>query len=79
MLDAILDFLGALLFFAYIYFGNMANNWFKYNVMGVRAEIYSDTGQHYLNKIIWATILGWISIPLAIILSLAGVGKSKGE
>jgi len=76
MLDTLLSIFSFILLIAYVYFGNMANNWFKYHIMGVRAEIYSDTGQHYFNKAFWAILLGWATIPLAILLSVIGVGKN---
>ncbi|WP_294147397.1 hypothetical protein [uncultured Selenomonas sp.] len=75
MLDTLASIFSFVLLIVYVFCGNMANNWFKYHIMGVRAEIYSDTGQHYFNKIFWAILLGWATIPLAIILSVLGIGK----
>ena len=66
-----LDTIGGLLFFAvfgvYLYFGDKAIYYIKYHILNTRAEIYSNTGDYIIARIIWAMLLGWIAIPLALI------------
>lgn len=51
----------------YWYAGDKANYYLKYHLLGIRAEIYSDTNNYILSRIIWATLLGWGTIPLALL------------
>lgn len=51
----------------YIFLGAKANSYLKYHILGVQAEIYSDTFSHFLSKGIWGAFLGWITIPIAIL------------
>ena len=51
----------------YWYAGDKANYYLKYHLLNRRAEIYSDTGNYILGRIIWATLLGWATIPLAML------------
>ena len=66
-----LDMLGGILFFivfgAYIYFGDKAIYYIKYHILNTRAEIYGNTGDYIMGRIIWALLLGWAAIPLALI------------
>lgn len=59
----------------YVGFGYVANQWVKYHLMNVRAEYTNDVGNFYLSRIIWALLLGWISIPVMVIGKLLGKGK----
>ena len=47
--------------------GWKANNYLKYHLLNVRAEIYYDTGNHYIRKFFLAALFGWATIPLAIL------------
>lgn len=51
----------------YCYAGDKANSYCKYHLLNVRAEIYGDTGNYIMNRIFWATVLGWATIPIALI------------
>ena len=53
--------------FVYIFLGAKANSYLKYHILGVQAEIYSDTFSHILSKGIWGAFLGWATIPIAIL------------
>ena len=67
MLDTIGGILMLIVFGAYIYFGDKAIYYIKYHVLNTRAEIYSNTGDYIMGRIIWAMLLGWAAIPLALI------------
>ena len=62
-----MEFLSIILILVYVYAGDKANYYLKYHIMGVRAEVYSNTGDYTLNRFIWAVILGWATIPIAIL------------
>lgn len=62
-----MEILGLILILVYAYAGDQANYYLKYHVMGVQAEIYGDTGDYILSRFIWAVILGWATIPLALL------------
>lgn len=51
----------------YIFIGDKANYYLKYHLLGRRAEIYSDTGNYIVSRAIWATLLGWATIPIALL------------
>ena len=62
-----MDFLVIIFTLVYAYAGDQANYYLKYHILGVRAEIYSNTGDYTLDRFIWAVILGWATIPIAIL------------
>ena len=62
-----MDILFAIFMVIYCYAGDKANYYLKYHLLGTRAEIYGDTGNYILGRIIWATLLGWATIPLALL------------
>ena len=62
-----MDFLFIIFVLVYAYAGDQANYYLKYHIMGVRAEVYSNTGDYTLDRFIWAAILGWATIPIAIL------------
>lgn len=62
-----MDVLLAILMLIYCYAGDKANYYLKYHLLGMRAEIYTDTNDYILSRIIWATLLGWATIPLAML------------
>jgi len=61
-----------ILLVVYVGSGYKANLWVKYHLMNVRAEYTTDVGNFYLSRIIWALLLGWISIPVMLIGKLLG-------
>ena len=66
-----LETIGKVLMFAvlviYTYAGDTANYYLKYHLLNQRAEVYSDTGNYIVQRIIYAVILGWLTIPVALI------------
>ncbi len=66
-MDTILGLLVFALFGLYLYAADKANRYCKYHLLNQRAEIYSDTGDYIMNRIIWAFILGWATIPIALL------------
>ena len=51
----------------YIYAGDKANRYLKYYVLGVQAEIYGDTFNYLLSRALYGLMLGWATIPIAIL------------
>ena len=51
----------------YWYLGDKANYYCKYHFLGVRAEIYGNASEYITQRIMWATILGWATIPIALL------------
>lgn len=66
----------AILLIVYIFCGDMANRFLKYHVFNVRAEYTSDMKNYIIQRACLGAVLGWISIPIAIVLKIFGVGKS---
>ena len=60
-----MEFIGIILTLVYIYAGDKANYYLKYHLLGVRAEVYGDTGNYLMSRFIWGAILGWATIPIA--------------
>ena len=56
-----------IIFVIYIYAGVKAIYYLKYHILNTRAEIYSNTGDYIISRIIWALLLGWVAIPLALL------------
>jgi hypothetical protein len=63
-------FIAFILFWVYIYYGNKANNYCRYHLLGQEYMIYSDTGKHIVDQVITAFLLGWVSIPIMIIMKI---------
>lgn len=61
----------------YIWAGAMANSYLKHNLLKIQTAYVFNLQKFILEKIIMAFILGWLTIPLAIILKLCGVGKQN--
>lgn len=57
-------------FFLYLFLGYNANNYLRRNLLGQTAVIYFNTGAYIMKEIIWALLLGFITIPLALIVFL---------
>lgn len=51
----------------YAFAGDKANYYCKYHFFNVRAEIYGNTGDYIVRRFGWAVILGWLTIPVALI------------
>ena len=51
----------------YVYVGDKANYYLKQHLLNVEAEYYTNTGNYLLSRFIWAAILGWATIPLALL------------
>ena len=61
------DILMMLLIVVYLGFGYWAIQYIKVNIMGVTAEYYTDTISFYGQRLIFAAMLGWATIPIALI------------
>ena len=59
-----------LYFFLYIFLGYNANQYLRRHLLGQVGVIYFDTGRYIMKEITYATVLGFITIPLAIIVFL---------
>ena len=62
-----MEILAMLPILLYIYAGDKANYYLKRNLLHVEAEYYSDTGNYLLSRFIWGAILGWATIPIAVL------------
>ena len=62
-----MDILFLVFVFIYFYVADKANYYLKYHLLGRRAEIYGDTGNYILGRMIWAALLGWATIPVAFL------------
>lgn len=56
-----------ILLLVYLFAGDQANQYLKYHILNVRAEVYSDTNDFILSRLIWAGVLGWATVPIAIL------------
>ena len=56
--------------FLYIFLGYNANQYLRRHLLGQVGVIYFDTGRYIMKEIMYATVLGFITIPLAIIVFL---------
>ena len=59
-----------LYFFLYIFLGYNANQYLRRHLLGQVGVIYFDTGRYILKEIFYAFFLGFITIPLAVIVFL---------
>ena len=59
-----------LYFFLYVFLGYNANQYLRRHLLGQVGVIYFDTCSYIMKEIIYATLLGFITIPLAIIVFL---------
>ena len=59
-----------ILFGAYIYAGVLANSFLKHHILQMRTAYILNMQDFLIGKIIWAALLGWLTIPIAIILYL---------
>ncbi|MGM9529147.1 MAG: hypothetical protein ACI3XH_04035 [Phascolarctobacterium sp.] len=59
-----------LYFFLYVFLGYNANQYLRRHLLGQVGVIYFDTGRYILKEFFYACVLGFITIPLAIIVFL---------
>lgn len=64
------DFFFLILLLIYAFAGDKANYYLKYHLLGQRAEIYGDTWNYILSRGFWGVLLGWATIPVAILHNL---------
>lgn len=74
-MDTIFNIFGIIVLLIYAYSGDKANYYLKYHLLGVRGEIYGDTGNYIMTRAFWGILLGWATIPLAILHSVFFGGK----
>ena len=75
-----MDVLICLAVLFYVYVGDKANYYLKYHVLGMRAEIYSNTLYYIMKRGFWSVFLGWATIPLSLLhYLLLGKRKKKDE
>lgn len=65
-----------ILFGVYVFFGAMANSFLKHNLLHIQTAYVFSMSNFITEKIILACLLGWITIPVAMIMRIFGVGKS---
>lgn len=58
----------ALLIVLYVFLGYNANQYLRRTLLGQVGVIYFNTGYYILKEIIWATLLGIFTIPLAVVI-----------
>ena len=51
----------------YMYLGYKANMYLRWALLGQQYIIYGDTGDFCLSQCMWGFLIGWFTIPLAII------------
>ena len=56
-----------IIFLIYLVLGWKANDYLRYHILNVTAEVYNNALRHYLGKLFFGGLLGWITIPLAIL------------
>lgn len=65
--------LAILLFCIYIYFGDKANEFCKRHILHLETVYAYDIGSWLTNRAAWGFVLGWLTIPVAVIMWLFGV------
>lgn len=68
--------MGLVLILIYIAAGAAANTYIRHNIFGIQTVYVFSWENFIMDKFIWAVLLGWISIPVAILHVLV-LGKSK--
>ena len=62
---------------AYLAGGYMSVRYLKRNLLGVEVEIYSNALNHFMSQCIWGVILGWATIPIALLHYLISAKQYK--
>lgn len=56
----------------YVYFGDKANEFCKRHILHLETIYVFDISSWLTNRAIWGFLLGWLTIPIAVILWLFG-------
>lgn len=72
-----MDIVFLIIFMFYLYAGAKANSFIKHNIFHLQTALIFDLRRFVIDKIIMSLFLGWISIPLALILYVIGVGRQR--
>ncbi|AKN32590.1 hypothetical protein Ccar_17740 [Clostridium carboxidivorans P7] len=67
--------MGILLMMLYLWLGSKSITFVKAKVLGLNYVHIESPSDFLFRNIFWALILGWLTIPLWIILSLLGMGR----
>lgn len=62
-----------LLILLYAYLGDKANQFCKRNILHVETVLVFDVMSWVMNRAIWGVLLGWLTIPIAVIMWIFGV------
>lgn len=65
--------LAIILLCVYVYLGDKANEFCKRNILHLETVFVYDISGWLTNRAIWGLLLGWLTIPIAIIMWLFGV------
>ena len=57
----------------YIYLGDKANQFCKKHILHLETVYVYDIGGWLTNRAIWGLLIGWITIPISIIMWIFGV------
>lgn len=57
----------------YIYFGDNANQFCKRHILHLETVFVFDISSWLTNRAIWAFLLGWLTIPVVLIMWIFGV------
>ncbi len=61
------DFIFFILLLSYMYFADKAVYYVKVNLLGLRDEYYTDTINYIGRRAVFAFVMGWAAIPIALI------------
>lgn len=68
--------MGLLLLIIYLWLGCKSINYIKIHLLGMSYLEITTASNFIFSKILFALFLGWITIPLWLVLSLLGIGKN---
>lgn len=71
------NLLNIILGLAYLAGGYMSVRYLKHNLLGIEVEIYSDVLKYHISQVIWGVILGWATIPIALLHYFYKAGQYK--
>lgn len=54
----------------YAFLGYKSIGYLKYHLMGVQVELTNSVGRFMWDRFLWGLLLGWITIPLMVIVWL---------
>lgn len=67
--------MGLLLLLLYLWLGSKSITFVKTKVLRLNYVYIESSANFIFRNVFWALILGWLTIPLWIILSIFGVGR----